>query len=99
MISRDKCDNALMKECFFEILANSTEDYACKICRAAGSAKSFKCRANAGYTNLMNHLKGVHKDTWGDVFKKFKGERLGKKRGESSNTIDGYMMNLYAKKP
>jgi len=35
MTTKDKCDYKLMKECFFEILANSDEDYACKICRAA----------------------------------------------------------------
>ena len=35
MANKEKCDNLLMKECFFEILANSDEDYACKLCPAA----------------------------------------------------------------
>ena len=67
--NKDKCDNALKKECFFEILANSVEDYACKICRATGSSRSVKCTAGAGYTKvLLNHLlKGVHKNTWEDI--------------------------------
>ena len=104
--TKDKCDNALLKECFFEIIADSSEDYACKICRAAsstGSTKTIKCRPNSGYSNLTAHLTGVHKGTYDDVFKKFKQDRLKKKRGESSGsssggTMDGYMVSLYTKK-
>ena len=39
MKTKDKCDIALIKEYFFEILANSVEDNACKICIAAGSSQ------------------------------------------------------------
>ena len=54
-----------MEVFFFEILANSAEDYECKICRAADSSQSFNAgQVLAGYTNLLNHLKELHKNTW-----------------------------------
>ena len=42
----------------------------------------------------MNHLTGLHKNTWKELFTKFKQDRLGKQRAESSSngaTMDGFM--------
>ena len=98
MLKVDKCDNALLRECFFELIVDTVDKFACKICRAAGATNTIRCRPGAGYTNFKTHIEGKHKDTWQDTFKLFKEKRFGRTNPNTSGTMDGFMVQLYTKK-
>ena len=99
LVVKDKCDNSLLKECFFEQVADSVDKYKCKICCAAGASNNtYQCKPNAGYTNLINHLKGKHKDCWETVFTDWKRKRAGIANDDTGAIMDAFMVQLYSKK-